>query len=90
VTTLPTIDGQDRSLAFETLRHRVQAEWRAGPRSCKYHATIDGRAALCGAPIRQDTHNPYPSVWDPSDDIMTCDHCAARVRRIRQHARRYP
>lgn len=64
------------------LKTNVRVRWRSHPRSCLYHATHDGKLALCGVKNLVE-ENPYPSCVEPFDDLMTCLHCQGMVRRIR-------
>lgn len=65
----------------------LRVRWMAHKRTCRFHATTDGVFVLCGARIVSGSLVPpedvYPSVYDPSDDLMTCDNCAGLVFRKR-------
>lgn len=71
-----------RTYDYFDIKSKVQVQWRSHPRSCLYHATLDGREALCGVKGLVET-NPYPSCEDPGNDLMTCLHCQEMVRRVR-------
>jgi len=59
----------------------VQVTWANHRKSHLFHATVDGSEGLCGAKNLSDEVS-YPSVYDPSDDGMTCRHCQGMVRRV--------
>ncbi len=61
----------------------VTAIWKAAPNSCLFHATVNGLTSICPARARLTDEDPYPSTYDRSNDMMTCDLCAELVRRVR-------
>lgn len=69
---------------------QVSVEWKTAwdpesdSGSTLYHATADGRSPVCGTPVELGEHEPYPSVFDKSNDLMTCQLCAERVYRVRE------
>lgn len=72
---------------------RVTVEWKSAWKketdsgSCLYHATADGLNPVCPTRVELGDHNPYPSVFDRSNDLMTCQLCAERVFRAPRSAR---
>lgn len=70
---------------FATL-NGVEVSWSVHTKSCLYHATYDGKAALCGAPGALEPITQKSTVGcaiDPSCDLMTCVTCAGLVRRVK-------
>jgi hypothetical protein len=58
--------------------------WAAKRNGYLWHATADGIHAVCSATVVVDLgHDPYPSTFDRSSDLMTCIRCQERVRRVR-------
>lgn len=58
--------------------------WMCGATTYLYHATADGKVAVCSSRIPIDRERePYPGTTDRSRDLMTCDHCASMVRRTK-------
>jgi hypothetical protein len=70
------------SLRFFHMPTGVEVRWASHARSCLFHATLDGKTALCGARGALAPGWAYPCVLDPSSDTMTCEHCAGLVRRV--------
>ena len=61
----------------------VTAIWKAQPNSCLFHATVNGLVSVCPARAVLTDEDPYPSTFDRSNDMMTCDLCAEMVRRVK-------
>jgi hypothetical protein len=55
------------------------ATWLSHELTCLYHASVDGKVALCGT-RRLARQNMYPSILDPATDIMACRRCLEKVR----------
>lgn len=68
--------------AYFAIPSGVQVTWASHRKSCLFHATVDGEIALCGVGDLTD-EIAYPSVYDPSDDGMTCKNCQWLVRRVK-------
>lgn len=57
--------------------------WMMGKTTYLYHGTVDGEVAVCSSAIEVDRErDEYPSTIDRSHNTMTCDRCAALVKRI--------
>ena len=56
------------------------AWWMSRYWSETYHATIDGKTALCGVQGGLTGSNPFPEVLDASTDHRACAHCRRAVR----------
>lgn len=56
------------------------AWWMSRKWSETYHATIDGKTALCGVQGGLTGSNPFPEVLDASTDHRACAHCRRAVR----------
>jgi hypothetical protein len=61
----------------------VQVTWKIGKVSSLYHATSNGRAAICNGYLDLTDDDPYQDE-DRSNCVMTCNMCAERVRKDRQ------
>lgn len=60
----------------------IQVTWKIGKTSWLYHATANGRIAVCNGYLDLSDDDPYQDE-DRSNCIMTCNMCAERVRRSR-------
>ena len=56
------------------------AWWMSRYWSETYHATVDGKTALCGVHGGLTDSNPFPEVLDASTDHRACAHCRRAVR----------
>ena len=68
---------------FERISDGKTALWMSGGPALLWHATVDGKVAVCSSKIAvYRERNPYPNTVDRSSDLMTCERCADLVRRI--------
>jgi len=74
-------DQIDRFVVIGTGETCVWGESRSG----LWHATVDGLHAVCSSTVvvELDLNDSGWSPFDRSNDTMTCENCADRVRRVR-------
>lgn len=72
------------SYRYFALSNGVEVTWAPHPRSCLYHAVMQGTTSLCGVHVDVDgkVESIPASCSDPSDDTMTCMKCQGLVRRV--------
>ena len=62
------------------MKSGVEVTWFEHNRTYLYHASVDGKVAVCGAvnlkPIH--AHVPYPAT-----DLMACENCQGLVREVK-------
>lgn len=66
---------------YFSMANGIEVTWASHPRSCLYHATYDGKTAMCGAQGALED-KIASSCSDPANDTMTCENCAGLVRRV--------
>lgn len=78
----------DMQTTFVRLDTGATVIWLAGASENLGHATEDGIHAVCSrALLVSPDRDPSPSTYDRSNDLMTCDRCAERVRRLKPPSR---
>lgn len=69
---------------FDRISDGKTALWMAGATTWLFHATVDGKVAVCSNRILVDRERDlYPRIADRSNDLMTCESCAKLVKRRR-------
>jgi hypothetical protein len=81
----PGSQRQDEIDRYVRISDGASVIWKTGAPRGKWlwHATVDGLVSICPARAILSDEDPLPFVQDRSRDIMTCDLCADRVRRIK-------
>lgn len=76
----------DELATFVHIETRKPVIWVAGQNEgCIWHATADNKRAVCSFDIMIDLEaNPYPSIVDRSNDLMTCLRCQDKVTKLKK------
>ena len=65
--------------SYFAIKTGLEVKWYQNKFSFLYHASHDGKFALCGSSNLEPIHGYTP---DPSSDTMACDNCQGLVRRL--------
>lgn len=74
----------DQNVLFLRISDETPVKWlvKAVGRSFDYHASVDGKVAVClGAPVVGESPEAPKNV-DRSNDVMTCENCQDLVKRV--------